>query len=91
MYDSMVEPCILTRGNIWYHVLKKSSRPPTIVKHAYISPKKPKSLHLEKIKSLSKNQKNLKKITKYYVISSKNKKWDLHFTKSQGAKTLHLK
>ena len=26
-------------------------------------------------------------MTKYYVISSKTEKWDLHFTKSEGAKT----
>ena len=85
MYDSM-------SGNVYFnHVLKKSSRPPTIVKHAYISPSKPKSLRLENIKKLSKNQKNLKKMTKYYLISSKTENWDLDFTKSEGAKTLHLK
>ena len=33
----------------------------------------------------------MKKITKYLVISSKNEKWDLYFTKSQGAKILYLK
>ena len=62
------------------------------MKHIYISPKQPKSsLHLKTVKSLSKNQKHLKKIAKYYAILSKAEKWDLHFTKTEGAKAFYPK
>ena len=55
--------------NPWKYMVtrsKRGSRPPPIDKQTNISPKQPRlPFHLKSIKSPSKSQKNLEKMTKY--------------------------
>ena len=84
-----------TYGNLWKYMVTHSKKEfkasNDCETHLHQSQITKSSLRLKNIKSLSKNQTNLKKMSKYYEISSKTEKWDLHFTEPEGAKILHLK